>query len=90
MSEMRGVTWFVFWRFAILAFLAGLLSGGVFGFVVGLVGAFSGSPEVARPVASIGGAVLGLIASFIVLNWVLARAVGRPIGGRELRLVVVS
>jgi hypothetical protein len=90
MAEMRKVAWFIFWRFTIGAVIAGFLSGAIFGLIVGFIGAFTGHAGEVAAISGWGGAILGLIASFFVMNWVLTHAVGRPIGGHELRLVAVA
>ncbi len=87
MAETRQLAWFIFWRFVIAALLAGSLSGEILGFIVGVIGGLTGHVKEAHLIASWGGGLVGLVASFFVLNWVLTRTIGRPIGGRELRLV---
>ncbi|QKC84000.1 hypothetical protein EB232_22510 [Mesorhizobium sp. NZP2077] len=90
MADVRGIAWSLYWRSFLSSIACGFLAGAFFGFVVGLTGGVFGVRlEVIRAMSTVGGACLGLAASFLCLNFFLARSIGMEFGGKRLELAVV-
>jgi Mg/Co/Ni transporter MgtE len=86
-NETRRIAWAIFWRAGLTGILLGLVSGFVFGFVVSFTGAMVGRDrQLLQQISGWGGGILGLIASFLSLNYFIAWSIGRPIGGKTLSL----
>jgi hypothetical protein len=88
MKSTRPIAWSIFWKFFVSSFPAGLAIGFVFGFIISLVGKLAGVPQnITMSISQIGGFVLGAVASFLLFNFFLARAIGKQIGDKRLELV---
>ncbi|MFK0691625.1 hypothetical protein ACFX5Q_25980 [Mesorhizobium sp. IMUNJ 23033] len=88
-KETRRIAWAIFWRAGLTGILLGFICGFVFGFVVSFIGAMAGvDRQLLQQISGWGGGILGLVASFLALNYFLAWSIGRPIGGRTLSLSV--
>ena len=92
MREVRGLAWSIFWKYLLVSVVGSLFAGGVFGFSVGFVGAMAhiGDQPSRAVAAQIAGGAVGLIVSFLALNFFLASAIGRRYGERTLRFDVAG
>ena len=91
MKDVRRIAWSIYWKSVLLGAIVGFVAGAAFGFVFGFVGAIVGVPrDTLIPVIQWGGTIIGLIAGFCALNFVLARTIGKSIGGRQLELAVTT
>ncbi|WP_152534655.1 hypothetical protein [Martelella sp. AD-3] len=87
MKEIRGLSWWLFWRFTLSSLVGGYAASWVGGFVVGFAMALFGfNQDQIVTVTTALGWVIGLLFSFVCLNFFLARAVGRSFGGKTLNL----
>ncbi|ANL27824.1 hypothetical protein AMC90_CH02001 [Rhizobium phaseoli] len=91
MKDVRRIAWSIYWKLVLLSAICGFVAGAAFGFVLGVAGGIAGIPrETMTPFLQWGGAISGLIASFFVFNFILARTIGKSIGGRQLELAVAG
>jgi len=91
MKDVRRIAWSIYWKSILLSAICGFVAGAVFGFVFGFAGAFAGIQlDTMAPFLQWGGAISGLIAGFLAFNFILARTIGKSIGGRQLELAVVT
>ena len=89
MKETRAVAWWLFWRYVLVSFIVGGVVGGVLGGIVGfMVGAFGGSTETIRSTAPYVTIIPALIASFLILNFLLTKLIGTTIKGKRKRFVL--
>jgi hypothetical protein len=92
MSEIRRITWSIYWKWSILALVSGFIAGLVIGFVIGAVVAGVSGPAavVTGPwpvVIRVLSALSGFAAGFLTLNYLLANAIGKQIGSKRLVLI---
>ncbi|WP_027684826.1 hypothetical protein [Rhizobium leguminosarum] len=91
MKDVRRIAWSIYWKLVLLSAICGFVAGAAFGFVLGFAGRVAGiQQETITPFLQWGGAISGLIASFFAFNFILARTIGKSIGGRQLELAVVD
>ncbi|ESX62383.1 MULTISPECIES: hypothetical protein [unclassified Mesorhizobium] len=91
MADVRRIAWSLFWRSFLSSIACGFVAGAIVGFVIGFIGGFFGlRHEAIQVLSSVGGACLGLVASFLCLNFFLARSIGKEFKGKRLELAVVS
>ncbi|RWM27739.1 MAG: hypothetical protein E5Y01_03670 [Mesorhizobium sp.] len=91
MADVRRIAWSLYWRSLLSSIACGFLAGAIFGFVVGFIGSVLGfHREGIQSVSTFGGACLGLVASFLCLNFFLAKSIGKEFRGKRLELAVVS
>jgi hypothetical protein len=87
-NEVRRIAWSIYWKSVLLGVVLGAIAGFVVGFLFGMIGGLSGfERETVRLTSQWGGGLAGLAAGFWSLNFILARTVGKTIGGRRLELV---
>ncbi|MBY3220165.1 MULTISPECIES: hypothetical protein [Rhizobium] len=87
MKDVRRIAWSIYWKSTLFGVVVGFVAGAAFGFVFGFIGGVAGVPwDTLSPFLQWGGAVAGLIAGFWVFNFILARTIGKSIGGRQLEL----
>ncbi|RXT21116.1 hypothetical protein B5P46_23215 [Rhizobium leguminosarum] len=91
MKDVRRIAWSIYWKSILLSVICGFVAGAAFGFVFGFAGGFAGIPrETMVPFLQWGGAISGVIAGFFAFNLILARTIGKSIGGRQLELAVAN
>lgn len=93
LNSLNKLTFYIYWRYVLIAGFLALLSG----FIVGLLFGFfariyylsiktSLNSELITLYSGILGGVAGLIIGFYVLRWLLSKVIGRDFNGRVLEL----
>ena len=91
MADVRRIAWSLFWRSFLSSIACGFVGGAIVGLLIGFVGAVVGlRHDAIQSLSSVGGACVGLVASFLCLNFFLARSIGKEFKGKRLELAVVS
>jgi hypothetical protein len=92
MADVRRITWSIFWKWSLIALIGGFVAGFVVGATIGFAVGVVQGPDVVRmspwpQVIQIFSFLFGLVVSFLTLNYLLANAIGKQIGGKKLVLV---
>jgi hypothetical protein len=87
MESIRGITWSIYWKWMLSSAMATTVWVVIFNVFVGLGELVSGLSSEDHPwFAPVAQLLVSLIVSFFVLNYFLAAAVGKSIGGKRLEL----
>ena len=84
MAQVRALAWSIFWKWLVVAGIAGLVAGLGWGFLMALISR-GWSYSMQYWVLTIGGWIIGLTISFYVFNYFFAQAIGTRMGGRTLK-----
>jgi fructose-specific phosphotransferase system IIC component len=92
MPEVRRITWSIYWKFTLFSFIAGFCAGAVVGTIIGasVTAVYGPGAMYVQPwpnVNNVASFVAGLIAGFFVLNYLIAKSIGKQFGSKKLVLV---
>ena len=88
MKEVRGLAWWLFWRYTLLALLGGVVAGAILGVFAGIVAVMAGfTKESIHSTTPYVGAVAGVVVGYFALNFLLSSMIGKKFGNKRLVLV---
>ena len=98
-ADLTRFTWAVFWRYAliggIVVYAASILVGIVVGFLWTMIALLLGlsrdfASDVLPWLSGTIGFLVGLLASFWILRWILAGRIGKAVGASKFFIVAMS
>jgi hypothetical protein len=87
MKEARGVTWWLFWRYSLVAFIVGIIVGFPAGTLAAIANNLMERPFAPGVLGAWAGGAAGIVASFFVMNFLFTRMFGKKIGNKRIQLI---